>query len=353
MITIGVDFSKRTSHYCVLDSQGQPMKSCKIENRPELIKGFFEGLPSDEPRQLAMEATRSWGLYYETAKHYVDVFHLGHPKKMKVITHSEIKNDRKDAEAIARLLHSGFLPKAHITLLDRRQLKSLLRFRHFLVRQRVGIRNQIQTLLDRNLWPSQRPTSFKDIFCERGKKWLKVLPLPSIERLILDQCLAAHRSLSDQILKIEDDTKAHSADLPGIQHLKTVPGFKRSRVNLYTVILETDDIRRFRKARHFAHYAGLVPREHSSGDKHHTGHLVKDANSFLRQAILESVFGALKTDRALRAYYQSVKERRGSGAAIVASSRKLCYAIYHVLKEQRAYRPFQNPPVAAMAASSA
>lgn len=339
MITIGVDFSKRNSHYCVLDEKGQRIMRCKLENSREAIQEFFEELP-DEPRQLAMEATRNWGLYHDAVRPYVDTFHLGHARKMEAITKSETKNDQNDAELIARLTFSQFLPKAHVSLLDTRHLRSLLRFRHFLVKERTALRNQVHILVDRNIWPCDKPQSFKDLFSQRGIRWLKGLELPLRERFILDRCLENHEHLSKQIVDFELFIEAQGHDLKGMEYLRTVPGFKKSRVYLYTVLLEIDDIARFKKARHLAHYAGLVPREHSSGDKHRTGRLVKEANKFLRTAIIESVFGALRCDRGLRAYYQTVKERAGSGAAIIASSRKLCYAIYHVLKEQRAYRPF-------------
>lgn len=346
MITLGVDFSKRNSVYHVLDNSGCTMSQTKVSNEPLLIKEFFDQLPAG-PKQLAMEATRNWGLFYEEVTPYVDHFYLGHPKKMKAITESETKNDQRDAEMIARLTFAGFLPKAHVSSLDIRQLRSLLRFRHFLVGQRKALCNQIHILIDRNLWPSQRPQNFKDLFCKRGILWLSQVSLPQRERFILDDCLLGHAHLTRQINNLEAFVTQTACHLEGIRHLRTVPGFLRSVVILYIVLTETDDVNRFRKARHFAHYAGLIPREHSSGDKHRTGRLVKDANIFLRTAIIEAVFPALRADPGLRKYYQTVKARSGSGSAIIACARKLSYAIYYVLKERRPYRPFEIPPAAA------
>ena len=344
MITIGVDFSKRSSVYSVLDSEGKRVKRFKMENNPLLMKEFFEDL-SDEPKELTMEATGNWGLYYETVKGYVDHFHLGHPLKMKAITQSENKNDNNDADMIAKLTRSGFLPKAHITSLGTRQLRSLLRFRLFMVRERTALRNQIQVLLDRNIWPCQRPGSFKNPLCQRGLVWLETLDLPDRERFILDQALKSFSHLGKQISDIEKYVQTESLELPGTEYLRTVPGFHKSKVHIYTVLLEIDDITRFKKARNLAHYAGLIPREHSSGDKHRTGHLVKQANSHLRGAILESVFGAITKDKSLRTYYQSVKLRRGSGPAIIATARKLSYAIYHVLKDRTCYKVLPSTTV--------
>lgn len=337
MITIGVDFHKRTSSYHVLNEKGQMLKRTKLVNDQDTIRGFLSAITG--PKQLAMEATRSWGLYYDCVYDLVDEFHLGHPKKMKAISESETKNDTQDAELIARLQYSGFLPHAHVPSLDIRQLRSLLRFRHFLVNQRRSIRNQVQTLIDRNIWVSDRPKSFKNVFCARGLKWLHTLSLPERERFILDQCLQTFQDLSRQIAELEIFIQTQTLELSGLCSLRTVPGFRMSKVNAFIVLTEASAISRFRKARGFLRYAGLIPREFSSGDHHRTGGLIQGANMHLRTAFIESTLAAIRQDKGLRAYYKQVKARAGSGSAIVATARKLANAVYWVLKEQRAYRP--------------
>lgn len=346
MITIGVDFHKKTSSYKLLDENGNSLKRCKFNNDPEIIREFLSSIPGS--KQLAMEATRSWGLYYECVKDLVDHFYLGHPKKMKAITESETKNDQTDADTIAKLTYSGFLPKAHVSPLTTRQLRDLVRYRGYLVNQRRSVRNQVHSLIDRNVWPCQKPQSFKNIFCKRGRQWLQQLSLHERERFILDQCLQKFDQINEQILNVEVYIKSQEHDLSGHKFLRTVPGFYTSVVNLYCVLVETSDITRFRKAKGFAHYAGLIPRERSSGEKHTTGRLIKGANMHLRTAIIESTLAAIRIDRGFRAYYLQVKARCGSGPAIIATARKLSYAIYHVLKEQRSYRPeiYQTPAAA-------
>lgn len=339
MITIGTDFHKRTSNYNVRDENGKQLRRCKLENDPKLIVEFLEQFPG--PKRLAMEATRNWGIFYETVKPHIDEFLLGHPRRMKQITESQTKNDPKDADLICQMALSPFFPKAHVPSLASRQMRSLLRFRNFLVGQRKSIRNQIQILLDRNLWPIQRPGSFKSPFCKRGLTWLKNVVLPERERFILDRSLQAFEQLSQQITELENFVEAQSLEHPDLVYLRRVPGFRKSRINTYVVLFETDDIRRFRKAKHYSHYVGLIPSEHSSGDKHRTGRLVKEANHFLRTAFIESTFAALRQDRGLKAYYQSVKKNAGSGAAIIACARKLSHAVYHVLKNKMEYKPYQ------------
>lgn len=338
MVTIGVDFAKRSSVYCVLDEKGQRVRRVKLENDPVLMRRFLLEIPG--PKRLALEAGRSWGLFYETVKDTVDDFHLAHPAKMRVVTRSETKNDYLDADWIAKLTHAGLLPEAYVPDEQIRQLRSLVRMRSFLVRQRTAVKNQVQTLLDRNLWPVERPKSFKSPFCQKGLSWLRSLSLPEKERFLLDECLASYDFLCQRIGRLESAIGSFAVELPGMNYLRTVPGLAKSRVHAYTILLEIADIGRFQKARNLAHYAGLIPRERSSGDNRRTGSLIKGANSHLRLALIESLFPALMKDRALRDYYQTVKARAGSSAAIIATTRKLSHAIYHVLKQQRAFKPF-------------
>jgi transposase len=346
MITIGVDYHKRTSSYRVLDGNGKTLKTCKLLNERETIRHFVSSI--DGPKRLAMEATRNWGLYHDNVVDLVDDFYLGHPKKMKAITESETKNDTNDAHLIARLASSGFFPQAHVSGTDTRQLRSVLRFRSFLVNQRKAIRNQIHILIDRNLWPSERPQSFKSPFCKKGLQWLGTVSLPQRERFLLNQCLQNFNELNAKIKDTETFIENETVDLPLLKYLRTVPGFKRGGINALVILMETDDITRFHKARGFAHYAGLIPREFSSGDNHRAGRLVKQANMRLRTAFIESTFGAILADKGLRDYYNSVKKRTNSSAAIIATARKLACAVYCVLKEQRPFRPYDcQPPAAA------
>ena len=77
MLTSGVDFSKRTSVYSVWDATGHRLQRCKLDNGPQAMCAFFQALPA-APMQLAMTATRNWGLYDETVKGYAAHFYLAH-----------------------------------------------------------------------------------------------------------------------------------------------------------------------------------------------------------------------------------------------------------------------------------
>lgn len=353
MVTIGVDFHKRTSTYSVLNEQGQKVMNKKVVNSADNIRGFISSFP--EPKTIAMESTRSWPLFYETVKDLTSDFRLGHSLKIKAIAYSEIKHDRIDADILAKLAHNNFFPQVFVPGVSIRDLRSVTRLRHFLANQRRSIRNQVQAVIDNNVWPADRPGSFKNIFCKRGRAWLAALPLPERPRFIINECLKNFDALSAQISDIEYFLQQQEFDIPGLRYLRSTPGFQFSRVNAYIVLVEIGDIQRFRKANGLLHYAGLIPREYSSGDNRHMGRLIKQANMHLRTALIESTLAAIRADKGLKAYYKSVKAHSGSGPAIIATARKLCKAVFYVLKEQRLYKPEEmfHPPVAACHSSLA
>lgn len=353
MITIGVDFHKKTSSYHVLDNNGKLLARRKLINDPNVFLPFIDSFKG--PKQIAIEATRSWSLFYDTVKDHVDYFYLGHPKKMKLITHQERKNDKQDAKHIAELLAKDYFPKAHVTSKFERHVRTLVRTRGQFVNDRRSIKNKIHSIIDRNVWPCHKPNSFKNLFCKRGLKWLQSVDLPKKERIALNLHLNHYAFVCKKIKNLENTISKCNVLFHSIDFLRTVPGFKQSIVNLYTVLVETSDISRFHKAKGYAYYAGLAPRENSSGDKYCTGRLVKGANMHLRTALIESTLAAIRVDKGLQQYYKQVKARKGSGNAIVATARKLAYSVYYVLKEQRPYF-FENTkhaPVAACHPSSA
>src|SRR5208283_1512833 len=247
MVTIGVDFHKRTSTFQVLNEQGQPVKRCKIENNKENLRTFIQSIPG--AKHLAMEATRSWGLFYETTHDLVDKFSLGHPKKMVAITAAEIKNDNADGAMIAKLAYGGLLPPAHISTLPIRELKNIVRLRSFLVNQRRGVRNQVQTLLDRNIWPTDRPQSFKNPFCKKGLAWMAGLKLSDRERFILDESLVMFHELNIKVNTIDQFLGSQKVELPQMLLMQSVPGFRSGGINAYRALIEISDITRFHNSR--------------------------------------------------------------------------------------------------------
>lgn len=97
-------------------------------------------------------------------------------------------------------------------------------------------------------------------------------------------------------------------------------------------------------------YAGLDPREHSSGTSvHKKVRISKHGNAHLRRALYMPALVAIRHQPNLRAFYQHLRDRgKPKMVALVAVMRKLLHAIYGMFKHQQ---PFDGSKVFALAAS--
>ncbi len=107
------------------------------------------------------------------------------------------------------------------------------------------------------------------------------------------------------------------------------------------VLAEIDEIRGAVDARQLAAYAGLTPRERTSGSSvHRQPRLAKTGNSRLRRALYMPAIVALRHNPAVRALADRLRSRGKRPMVIVgAAMRKLLHLIYGVLKSGRPFDP--------------
>lgn len=334
MITIGCDAHLKTSTMTVLNHDGKKIMGTKLDNEPNTILSFVRQLPG--PKEFAIETNYNWPVYYDLLNDEVDEFHLLHAKKLKSIIESQSKCDKHDADEIAYLTHIGYIPRAHTTNAESRQFRRLMRNRIKIAQRITSIKNQIHAILNANIFYSDKPTGFKSLFCQRGLCYLKEVALPKHERFVIDRLLEQMSYLN----RLKETFECYIQQIPfacdQMPFLQSVPAMNGKVLN-YTVLAEIDGIEHFKNSDALVAYAGLIPRDKSSGQKFRKGKLRTECNQFLRWAMLEAVVPAILKDRALRAYYQQIKKRSNSSTARIAVARRLLKAIYHVLKEQRPY----------------
>jgi len=61
-------------------------------------------------------------------------------------------------------------------------------------------------------------------------------------------------------------------------------------------------------------------------------------NKYLRWALIEAVIPATRRDAQIRSYYYSMKAKKGSNSAKVATARRLLKIVYQVWRQNRFYR---------------
>lgn len=85
-------------------------------------------------------------------------------------------------------------------------------------------------------------------------------------------------------------------------------------------------------------YIGLIPSEHSSGEKENRRYMTRRGNSLLRKIIVESSWTAVRKDPGLLMSFNKICKRHTKSRAIITIARKYAARIMHVLKQKEEYK---------------
>ena len=101
---VGLDVGDRQTHYCVLDLDGELAVEGAVATREASLRVQFEGKAR---MRIALEAgTHSAWIHRLLVELGHDVI-VANPRKVRLISSSDSKNDPADARTLARLAHVG------------------------------------------------------------------------------------------------------------------------------------------------------------------------------------------------------------------------------------------------------
>jgi len=104
------------------------------------------------------------------------------------------------------------------------------------------------------------------------------------------------------------------------------------------ILVELQDVRRFRRAEHLASYIGLTPSEYSTGQYTRQGRITRCGNSRVRTCLVESSWHLIGRDVYMGCKYARLKIRRGGKRTIIAIARNLIIRIRRMLLNDEPYR---------------
>lgn len=337
MLYIGVDAATRESQITVMDETGKVLQRKRV---PSSRQGMHEVLGQlDEPMKAVLEASYNWGPLYDWLAEVVDEVVLAHPTKVRAIAEARIKTDTIDSETLAHLLRADLIPPAYAPSADIRARKRVLRQRLFFVRIQTMLKNRIHALLHQ--YALERP-AVSDLYGKGGLQWLRHLTLPDPDGRLLQEDLGFLDVVQQRIKATDGLIKELAAGDEAVTWLASLPGIGPC----FSVLIrdEVDDITRFRAAKKFAGYTGLVPSTYASGQRQVHGRLTKQGNKWLRWAFIEAVSPAIGVSPFLRRSYDRIKARLGAKEARTATARKLAELVWTVWTERHGWREDTRPP---------
>ena len=96
---VGLDLGDRYSHYCLLNQQGDVVEEGRMQSTEGAIRRHLEGEPS---MRIALECGTHSPWVSRLLKALGHQVIVANARKIPAITGSESKNDRNDAEKLAR-----------------------------------------------------------------------------------------------------------------------------------------------------------------------------------------------------------------------------------------------------------
>src|ERR1700730_14214270 len=259
----GIDLHGRFMHLCILDATGAVVFDKNIPCSPDAfldaIARFRKGLV------VGAECMFGWYWLDNLCRKEKISFLIGHALYMKAIHGGKAKNDRIDANKIARLLRGGTFPLAYVYPKGMRETRDLLRRRNYLVNKRSELLTHLQILN----YQYKLPPFEKKLSCaaNRGEfdvaKHFADASVQKNAQLDLDLIDKYDELIADAELYLTrtaqvDDTQTY-------HRLRNIPGVGKILALIF--LYELHEIVRFDHVGQFLSYARLVRCAHESAGK--------------------------------------------------------------------------------------
>jgi len=334
MLYAGLDYHLRTSDLCIVNEDGKVVKRQRIKGRFGEVAEELSRL--DQPVEVVFEATGGYGPLHEKLSQVARRVVMAHPAALALIWKSKRKNDRIDAQKLAKLLYLDAVPEAHVPAAATRQWRRLIELRRSLVRRRAALKNQVHALL--RTCGIATPSTAKSLFGRQGIAWLLQQELDEASTLERSVLIEQMRSVKEQLNAVEKTLAKTSDQEPRVTLLKTIPGVGRRTAEAFVAYV--DRIDRFGSSGKIGSYFGLVPCEDSSAGRERMGHITKQGPPAMRQLLVEAAWMAIRKSPTLRRRYEQMchedPDRRK--IAIVGLARHLSQVMAAMLRDNQPWR---------------
>jgi len=338
-LTIGLDLGDRSSWYCVLDEAGNVRLEQRVSTTPKAMREVFGGMPrSRVALETGMHSPWISRLLSELGHEVI----VAHARNVRLIGESRRKDDRLDAQTLARLarIDPGLLcPVKHRSAQAQADL-TVIRARAGLVRARTALVNTARGLA-KSYGERLRGCNVRNMNPEKAEGLSPEL------RAALQPLLMALESLSGQIAEYNQRIEELAQQsYPQVALLKQIKGV--GTLIALTFLLTLEDPHRFRKSRDVGGYLGLQPGRRNSGQSQPQMHISKEGDPYLRTLLVQGaqhILGPFGVDCDLRRWGLKLAERGGRSGkkrAIVATARKLAVLLHRLWVSGEVYEPLHN-----------
>jgi transposase len=388
LLYLGIDIGKNTHNASLMDAAGKLLfKGLSFSNTTaggdQLLEHLNRHVAGSSEVCIGMESTgHYWLALYSFLFEKGFQIHVINPIQTdgwrKGVEIRKPKTDTIDSALIADLIRYGSFVESSLADETFFSLRTLTRFRTYLVDSISDLKRKIICVLDQ-VFPEYENV-FSDVFGATSKQILLDYTTPAeLEQLSVDTLaeilsktsrkkispakaqelsnLAANsfgvtfskeafsfqlRQLIQQMQFIEQQVKGTEMEIKKLldtvdSPITTIPGIGPTIGA--TILSEIGDIQRFNSPVKLVAYAGIDASVKNSGQFESTHNTMsKRGSPYLRRAIYQAALVASNNDPVLKAFYHKKRaEGKHHKTCLGAVSRKLCYIIYAVLKANKPY----------------
>ncbi len=337
--TIGMDLGDKTSRYCVLDNHGEVVGEGSVGTSKKAMAQKFGAV---RRCRIAVEVGTHSPWVSRLLRGFGHEVIVANARQVKLISASSRKNDRLDAQTLARLArvdprllrpiqHRSEEAQAHLMVI--RVRAALIETRTSLVNTARGLAKSIGERLPK---------------CDTDQMGVERMEgLPAVLQRTLQPLLEEVESLTEKIKESDDRIEQIARrEYPETALLEQVSGV--GTLIALTFVLTIEDRERFQRSRDVGCYVGLRPKRSESGESQPQLRITKEGDVYLRKLLVQGahyILGHRGPDTDLKRWGLRLAERGGKNAkkrAIVAVARKLAILLHRLWVTGEVYEPLRN-----------
>ena len=338
-VTIGLDLGDRRSHFCVLNAASEIEQRGEVATTPDGLRRFFARFA---PNLLVMEVGCHSPWVSRLAEESGLEVVVANPRKVRLITKNERKNDRTDAELLARL---GRVDRKLLCPVQHRSKQTqadlvILHARRAACNARTLFINHVRGEV--KSWGGRIKSCSAESFHKQAPAQIPVELRPALDPIVglIGRLTATIDAFDKQIEGLGGGRYAET------HVMRQVGGVGPLISTCFMLTLGTPT--RFTKSRDVGPYLGIVPGTKTSGDCNPQMRITKAGDREMRRLLVVGanyILGKFGPDCDLKRFGLKIAARGGKNArkrAKVAVARKLAVLLHRLWSTGEQYDPFRQ-----------
>jgi transposase len=339
--SIGCDLGDRWTTVCILRADDSTELG-RVRTTQKAFRAFFERPAAHVVIEVGTHSRWVSAVVGELG-HRVTV---ANPRRVRLISQSESKNDRRDAELLARLgrVDVNLLSPIRHRGADAQADLELIKARDVMVGCRTRLVNHVRSVV--KSFGERLPSCASSNF--HRKTWEA---LPGELQMVLKPLYGLLEQLDAQIRQQDGMIRQLAKKYPEVEVVKQPHGV--GELTALAFMLTIEDKKRFAHSRAVGAFFGLRPRRSQSGDYDPQLRITKAGDPLVRKLLVNCanyLMGPFGKDSDLRRWGLQLAERGGKNArkrAKIAVARKLAVLLHRLWTTGEVYQPTGYPKLAA------